>query len=67
MRALTDTTIDTHRPQAGALGEFRDRLVDLHSQLALEAQLFRECAGTADFVEGLASFMGKREPRFQGR
>ena len=40
---------------------------DLHSQLELEAQLFRECAGTADFAEGLASFLGKREARFEGR
>lgn len=40
---------------------------DLHGQLALEAQLFRECAGTADFVEGLAAFLGKREARFEGR
>ena len=40
---------------------------DLRGQLALEAQLFRECAGTADFVEGLAAFLGKREARFEGR
>jgi 2-(1,2-epoxy-1,2-dihydrophenyl)acetyl-CoA isomerase len=40
---------------------------DLRTQLELEAKLFRECASTADFAEGLASFLGKREARFQGR
>lgn len=40
---------------------------DLHTQLELEAQLFRQCAGSADFAEGLAAFLGKREPRFTGR
>ena len=40
---------------------------DLRTQLELEAKLFRECAGTADFAEGLASFLGKREARFEGR
>ncbi len=40
---------------------------DLHAQLALEARLFGQCAATADFAEGMASFMEKREPRFLGR
>lgn len=39
---------------------------DLHTQLELEAQLFRRCAATADFAEGMASFMEKREGRFRG-
>jgi enoyl-CoA hydratase/carnithine racemase len=33
----------------------------------LEARLFGQCAATADFAEGMASFMEKREPRFLGR
>lgn len=40
---------------------------DLHTHLALEARLFRECAGTEDFVEGMASFMAKRPAKFVGR
>jgi 2-(1,2-epoxy-1,2-dihydrophenyl)acetyl-CoA isomerase len=40
---------------------------DLHAQLELEARLFRQCAQTADFAEGLDAFLGKREAKFQGR
>ncbi|MBM3361077.1 MAG: enoyl-CoA hydratase [Betaproteobacteria bacterium] len=40
---------------------------DLRTHLALEARLFRECAGTEDFVEGMASFMAKRPAKFLGR
>ena len=40
---------------------------DLPAQLALEAQLQGECAATADFREGVAAFLGKRKPQFQGR
>lgn len=39
----------------------------LPQQLALEAALFRECAGTEDFREGVQAFLDKREARFQGR
>ncbi len=39
---------------------------DLHTQLKLEARLFRECAASADFVEGMASFVEKRPARFEG-
>lgn len=40
---------------------------DLSAQLALEARLFRECAATEDFAEGMAAFMAKRPARFVGR
>lgn len=40
---------------------------DLHTQLALEAKLFAECAASADFAEGVGAFLGKREAKFQGR
>jgi 2-(1,2-epoxy-1,2-dihydrophenyl)acetyl-CoA isomerase len=39
---------------------------DLHTQLALEARLFRQCAATADFTEGMAAFAEKRPARFEG-
>jgi 2-(1,2-epoxy-1,2-dihydrophenyl)acetyl-CoA isomerase len=40
---------------------------DLATQLELEAQLQVEAAGTADFREGVASFLQRREPVFGGR
>lgn len=40
---------------------------DLRTQLALEATLFQQCAESADFAEGMAAFLGKREAKFQGR
>lgn len=40
---------------------------DLPTQLALEARLFRDCAASDDFREGMAAFLAKREPHFQGR
>ncbi len=40
---------------------------DLHTQLELEARLFRQCAATADFTEGMAAFVEKRPARFEGR
>jgi len=39
----------------------------LPEQLAAEAEAFRDCAATEDFREGLAAFLAKRPPRFQGR
>lgn len=39
----------------------------LDEQLALEAELQTEAAGTDDFREGVAAFLEKRSPRFRGR
>lgn len=36
-------------------------------QLDAEAAGFAACAGTHDFAEGVAAFMAKRAPRFEGR
>ncbi len=40
---------------------------DLPAQLAMEGRGQGTCAGTADFAEGLAAFLGKRAPRFEGK
>jgi len=64
----------TERLAAGptlAYGRLR-RLVreSLHASfedhLDAEAHGFRECAATKDFAEGVAAFLGKRRPAFQG-
>jgi 2-(1,2-epoxy-1,2-dihydrophenyl)acetyl-CoA isomerase len=39
----------------------------LEDQLALEASIQQELAGSRDFVEGVTAFVQKREPRFEGR
>jgi 2-(1,2-epoxy-1,2-dihydrophenyl)acetyl-CoA isomerase len=39
----------------------------LESQLQAEAENFARCTGTEDFVEGVAAFIAKRPPKFQGR
>jgi 2-(1,2-epoxy-1,2-dihydrophenyl)acetyl-CoA isomerase len=39
----------------------------LEDQLALEASIQQELAGSRDFMEGVAAFVQKREPRFEGR
>ena len=39
----------------------------LEEQLAVEARLQGECGQTADFIEGVAAFLQKRPPMFQGR
>lgn len=39
----------------------------LDAQLDLERDLMRELGRTADYAEGVAAFMEKREPRFEGR
>jgi 2-(1,2-epoxy-1,2-dihydrophenyl)acetyl-CoA isomerase len=33
----------------------------------MEAHLFRQCAATTDFTEGITAFFEKRPARFQGR
>jgi 2-(1,2-epoxy-1,2-dihydrophenyl)acetyl-CoA isomerase len=40
---------------------------DLDAQLALEARLQGEAGRTRDFREGVAAFLAKRPPRFEGR
>ncbi len=39
----------------------------LDDQLALEAEVQQEAAGTDDFVEGVSAFVAKRQARFAGR
>jgi 2-(1,2-epoxy-1,2-dihydrophenyl)acetyl-CoA isomerase len=39
----------------------------LETQLQAEAESFARCAGTEDFAEGVAAFIAKRPPKFQGR
>lgn len=40
---------------------------DLETQLNLERDLMRELGRSADYAEGVAAFMGKREPQFKGQ
>lgn len=40
---------------------------DLSAQLDLERDLMRELGRSADYAEGVAAFLGKREPQFKGR
>jgi 2-(1,2-epoxy-1,2-dihydrophenyl)acetyl-CoA isomerase len=39
----------------------------LEAQLAVEARLQGVCGASEDFREGVAAFLEKRAPRFQGR
>jgi 2-(1,2-epoxy-1,2-dihydrophenyl)acetyl-CoA isomerase len=40
---------------------------DLDAQLDLERDLMRELGRSADYAEGVAAFLAKREPQFKGR
>jgi 2-(1,2-epoxy-1,2-dihydrophenyl)acetyl-CoA isomerase len=40
---------------------------DLDTQLAVEEHLQSDAANTADYKEGVAAFLGKRKPIFQGK
>ena len=39
----------------------------LDAQLDLEAELMKACGESADYAEGVAAFLGKRKPEFQGK
>jgi enoyl-CoA hydratase/carnithine racemase len=39
----------------------------LSEGLKVEASMFGECCGTADFSEGTKAFIEKRKPSFAGR
>ena len=56
------------RSYAGSKRQLNHRIYQgLDEQLELEAQIQREMAGSDDFVEGVAAFVGKRQARFAGR
>jgi len=40
---------------------------DLSTQLDLERDMMRELGQSADYAEGVAAFLGKREPQFKGQ
>ena len=39
----------------------------LNDQLQAEAESFSQCAGSADFVEGISAFVEKRKAKFKGK
>jgi enoyl-CoA hydratase len=52
---------------AMALNAIRAAELPLTHGLAQEAALFAQCCATEDFAEGVAAFLGRRTPEFQGR
>lgn len=51
----------TKRAMQASLGN------DLSTQLDLERDMMRELGQSADYAEGVAAFLGKREPQFKGQ
>ena len=51
----------TKRAMQASLGN------DLSTQLDLERDMMRELGRSADYAEGVAAFLGKREPQFKGQ
>ena len=60
-RAPTKGLAFTKRALQASLGN------DLATQLDLERDMMRELGRSADYAEGVAAFLGKREPRFKGQ
>jgi enoyl-CoA hydratase len=52
---------------AMALSAVRSAELPLAHGLAQEAALFAQCCATEDFAEGVAAFLSRRTPEFQGR
>lgn len=60
-RAPTKGLAYTKRALQASLGN------DLATQLDLERDMMRELGRSADYAEGVAAFLGKREPQFKGQ
>ncbi|MBO1013290.1 2-(1,2-epoxy-1,2-dihydrophenyl)acetyl-CoA isomerase [Achromobacter sp. SD115] len=60
-KAPTKGLAFTKRAMQASLGN------DLSTQLDLERDMMRELGRSADYAEGVAAFLGKREPQFKGQ